>query len=58
MMDFIDDLKSAAKSKTESLTFRDIWLYFLTQLSDASWTFYYMVKLNDASLISLHPSRD
>lgn len=57
-----DELKNLPKSSKQEqskvLNFRDVWLYFLGELSDPSWTFYYMVKLNDPTLINIHKNRD
>jgi len=46
------------KAKEEPTTFKSVWLYFLKHLGDPSWTFYYMLKLNDPSLINIHENRE
>jgi hypothetical protein len=42
------------KASRDPPSFEYIWLYFLKQLRDPSWTFYYMLRLNDPSLINIH----
>ncbi len=51
---FIEELKNLSKSQSKLLSFKDVWVYFLKQLSDPSWTFYYMIKLDEPSLINIH----
>ena len=46
------------KAKEEPTTFEYVWLYFLKQINDPSWTFHYMLKLKDPSLINIHENRD
>lgn len=50
--------KQEQKEEDKIVNMRDLWVFFLTKLNDPSWTFYYMVKLGDSSLINIHQNRD
>jgi hypothetical protein len=58
LFDFTYEFKDLMKATKEPPSFEYIWLQFLKQLNDPSWTFYYMLRLNDPSLINIHEKRD
>lgn len=57
LFDFTYEL-DLMKASNDPPSIEYIWLYFLKQLRDPSWTFYYMLRLDDPSLINIHENRD
>ncbi len=58
LFEFTYEFKDLMKNNEKQPSFEYVWLYFLKQLNDPSWTFHYMLRLNDSSLINIHENRD